>query len=147
MRFLQLGLLFVGACAAARQPSPHPGAAAPPGRTPGEPSSPALTSAQVTTTQGRITGYTTTPAGDMDGLILDSGVTIHFPPHAGRALLPLVQQREVVRVDGWETTGPTGRVIEASRVTSPTSGATVDVSALPAPPRLRPTPPEGAAPR
>ena len=97
------------------------------------PPPPSLTSAEVATTEGRIDGYTTTPGGDMDGVLLSNGLVIHFPPHTGSALLPLVGRGATVRVTGWQTRGPNGTVIEASKVISITNGRTVDVSEIPAP--------------
>lgn len=95
-----------------------------------------LTGAELTSTEGRIDGYTTTLNGDMDGLLLSNGARVHFPPHAGATLLPLVQRGTNVRVTGWQTSGPNGLVLEASKVSSSTTGRTVDVASIPAP---RPT--------
>lgn len=97
------------------------------------PPPPALTSVEVATTEGRIEGYTTTPGGDMDGLLLSNGLQVRFPAHAGSALLPLVGRGATVRVTGWQTRGPNGTVIEASKVVSVSNGRTVDVTALPVP--------------
>ncbi|MBX3224470.1 MAG: hypothetical protein KF795_28405 [Labilithrix sp.] len=115
-------------------PAPSSGAAAPPARaTPPLPPPPSLTSAEVATTEGRIDGYTTTPSGDMDGLLLSNGLQIHFPAHTGSTLLPLVGRGTTVRVTGSETRGPNGTVIEASKVISISNGRTVDVGSIPAP--------------
>ena len=127
---------------ASRQAPPR--GAVPPGGTPaGAPAG--LTSAQIATIEGRVVGYTTGAGGEMDGLLLDGGARVHFPSHAGAALLPIVPRGERVRVLGWEATGPEGPVIEASKVTSMTSGRAVDIAAMQVPPP-RTAPPRGAVP-
>lgn len=120
-----------------RAPS-TPAAQAPPGNTtaPGQ-SQPTttLTGAELTSKEGKVKGYTTAPSGDMDGITLDTGSRVHFPVHAGKALLPLVQQGKTVRVIGWELTGPNGTVIEATKIIATPSGETVEIDDLPMPPK------------
>lgn len=87
-----------------------------------------LTGAELTTKQGKVQGYTTAPTGDMDGVLLDSGARVHFPPQAGKAVLPLVQQGATIRVIGWELTGPEGSFVEATKIIATPSNQTVDIA-------------------
>ncbi len=120
MRYLTIAALLLAGCAAHHRPQA-------PGRT-------TVTGGQLTKTEGRVDGYTTAARGEMDGLVLSNGARVHFPPHAGLSVLPLVGKGSTVRVIGQETQGPEGRVIEATRITDPTTGVTVDVTAIAPPP-------------
>lgn len=113
----------------AKAAPPAAGNAAPPAK-----SQPAttLTGAELTTKEGKVNGYTTTSTGDMDGVLLDNGSRVHFPAHAGKAVLPLVGQGKIVKIIGWELTTPQGTLIEATKIISP-DGTTVDISAIPLP--------------
>jgi hypothetical protein len=99
-----------------------------------------LTGAELKTKEGHVSSYTTTPNGDMDGVVLDTGTKVHFPPHAGKALLPLVQQGKSIRIIGWELTGPQGTILEATKIIATPSGETVDIASLPLPEQPKPTP-------
>lgn len=112
---------------------PQPSGVRPPGRAQ---ATTTLTGAELTTREGRVQGYTTAPSGDMDGVFLDTGARVHFPAHAGRAILPLVQQGKTVRVIGWEISGPQGAILEATKIIATPGGQTVDIADIPAP---RPT--------
>lgn len=112
---------------------------------PAEPTT--LTGADLRASEGRVKGYSAAPGGAMDGVVLDNGTRIHFPPHAGEAVLPLVKQGQTIRVIGWNLAGPEGAVIEATKIIATPSGTTVDISSLPPPPRARTiTPGEVAVP-
>ncbi len=120
---------------------------APPGRAT---STTTLTGAELTSKEGKVKGYTTAGTGDMDGVLLDTGVRVHFPPQAGKPLLPHVQQGKSIRVVGWEVTGPEGTILEATRITAIPGGQSVDIAEVAAPPAPQVTPgaasPPGAAP-
>jgi hypothetical protein len=119
----------------------------PPGKTR---STTTLTGAELTAKEGRVKGYTTAPDGNMDGVLLDNGVRVHFPPAAGEALLPLVQEGKAIRVVGWEVTGPEGTMLEATKISGAQGGPTVDIAEVAAPPEPKVTPgavaPPGAKP-
>lgn len=119
----------------------------PPGKTKGTTT---LTGAELTSKEGRVQGYTTSPTGDMDGVLLDNGVRVHFAPAAGKALLPLVQQGKTIRVVGWEITGPEGAMIEATKISETPNGVSVDIAEVAPPPEPKQTPgavaPPGAPP-
>jgi hypothetical protein len=102
----------------------------PPGKSQGTTT---LTGAELTSKEGRVNGYTTTTNGDMDGILLDTGHRVRFPVHVGKALLPLVQQGQSVRVVGWELTTPQGTILEATKITATPSGQTVDIASIPLP--------------
>lgn len=122
---------------APRPPATTPAAQLPSGDAvpPGKSQPTTLTGAELTSKEGKVKGYTTAPSGDMDGITLDTGSRIHFPVHAGKAILPLVQQGKTVRVIGWEITGPEGAVIQATKIIATPSGETVDIDELPLPPK------------
>lgn len=86
------------------------------------------------TAVGEITGYTTAPRGEMDGFTLDSGTTVHFPPHAASQLRPLLEKGQKVSVIGMVRAGPQGEVLEASEVKNLESGKSVDIASI-APPQ------------
>ena len=56
--------------------------------------------AQLPATKGKVAQYSLTPRGDVDGLILDDGTEIHFPPHLGTQLVFLVKPGDSVTVNG-----------------------------------------------
>jgi hypothetical protein len=94
------------------------------------------TSAQVNReVTGRVAGYTTAPLGEMNGVILDNGTRVHFPPQIGATVLPLVQRGELVRVIGTMEDRAEGKVLEASSLTSVDKGQTVNVASVPPPAR------------
>jgi hypothetical protein len=103
------------------------------------------------TVSGEISGYTTSPRGELDGFTLDTGATVHFPPHTGAQLKPLLKSGQSVVVTGTIQEGPSGRVVEAGSVKNLNNGQSVNVAAIPAPPREPPTPgavsPPGEAPQ
>jgi len=82
---------------------------------------------------GKVTGYTTAPQGEMDGFTLDSGTTVHFPPHTGAQLKPLLEKGQEVTVIGIPQAGPQGKVLEAATVKNLASGKSVNVASIPTP--------------
>jgi hypothetical protein len=88
---------------------------------------------------GRVASYTTAPRGEMDGVVLDTGNRVHFPPHTGEAMLPVVGKGKVIRVVGVLVDKPEGKVIEATSITDVDKGETVTVASV-SRPREQPQP-------
>jgi hypothetical protein len=88
-------------------------------------------------TSGKITAYTAGSQGELDGFILDSGTTVHFPAHAGFKVKPLLKKGEALSVEGTIQHGPTGQVLEASNIKNLANGQSVNI-ALIAPPAALP---------
>jgi hypothetical protein len=94
--------------------------------------------AQSSSTSGKITAYTAGSHGELDGFILDSGTTVHFPPHAGYKVKPLLQKGQALAVDGTIQKGPAGQVLEASHIKNLSNGQSVDIALIAAPAPLPP---------
>lgn len=125
LALLSASLVLCGsavACTATIQP-PQP---APPPPPPVEVTASSMVSAQ-------ITGYTTNARGLMDGIVLDDGTQVHFRPHVGTAVLPLLVRGDRVRVIGWDADRAGRRVVEAKTITNVRTGMTVDVASIPDP--------------
>ena len=106
-----------------------------------------LTATAIVTAQ--IASYTANARGLMDGMVLDDGTRVHFRPHMGMTLSPLLLRGDRIRVTGWEMDRPgVGRVLEAKMITNLRTNTSVDVAAFadPAPPRPPSVPPGAIAP-
>jgi hypothetical protein len=130
LKFCIVVLLFLGTMAAAiAQPRP-PGAFAPPAPPPPPPQ--AAVPDGGGTAQGTVARLLPTPAGEVDGLLLDSGLLVRFPPHMTAALLGVVGQGDAVTVEGMRLgDGPTGQM-QAWRITNRSSGRSVAEASPPA---------------
>ncbi len=67
---------------------------------PGQPAQPIYDAAQLPQVQGKVAQYSLTPRGDVDGLILQDGTQVHFPPHLSTALVYAVRPGDSVTVHG-----------------------------------------------
>ena len=56
--------------------------------------------AQLPAIQGKVSQYSLTPRGDVDGLILADGTEVHLPPHLGTQLVYMVKPGDAVTVHG-----------------------------------------------
>jgi hypothetical protein len=65
------------------------------------------------TTQHWLVGH----RGELNGLILSSGVEVKFPPHVGEQLVNLIQGNDKVEVQGFGSRNSYGKVIEATQLT------------------------------
>lgn len=83
---------------------------------------------------GRVARVLYTDRGDANGVLLDSGTVVRFPPHLGAMLLPGLQPGSPVQARGWGSQGPQGAVLEASAI-GPTEQ---DMQELFADPAVRP---------
>ena len=73
--------------------------------------------------KGKVAQYDLTPRGDVDGLILDDGTEIHFPPHLDMEIVAAVRPGETVTVHGLKAKALS--LIQAMSVTGDASGKTV----------------------
>src|SRR4051794_18235403 len=71
---------------------------------------------------GRVTQYSLTPRGEVDGLILDDGTQIHTPPHLGAQLVFAVKPGDQITVRGLKARDIA--LIEAVSVTNEASRIT-----------------------
>jgi hypothetical protein len=87
---------------------------------------------------GVVKQYLLTPVGDVEGVELQDGTDVRFPPHMGAALAGIVKPGDRVSVVGF--VGPQtcyGRAIKALTVTN----AQTDQSVVDQPPTVPPAPP------
>jgi len=127
-------------------PRPAPNAAARPplpgGVEPGArpPAPPLAARAAETTLTGRIAQWLVNPNGEVDGLLLEDGTQVNFPPHLSAGLLGAVKARDSVEITGHRSDN--ARVVRASMIKSTSSGRSVaeqPPEAGAAPPAPRPT--------
>jgi hypothetical protein len=89
---------------------------------------------------GVVRAFNYGPAGDVDGLILNSGVIIHFPPEQSSQVTPLAPLGSRVQIRGWSHIGPAGdQLIDAQNITNRQTGASISLAAPP----IGPPPPPG----
>jgi hypothetical protein len=53
-----------------------------------------------TEVEGTVSQYLLNPRGEVDGLLLDGGTVIKFPPHLARELVQVIKPKERVRANG-----------------------------------------------
>jgi hypothetical protein len=89
---------------------------------------------------GTVRQYLLTPVGDIEGLELQDGTDVRFPPHMGAALAAIVKPGDRVSVMGFVTPTAYGRAVKALIITNTgTNQSLVDQppTAPPPPPWLR----------
>lgn len=108
------------------------------------------------TRKGTIKAFNSAPDGTTNGVILQDGTTVLFPPEMGNQLHSLAKEGTTITVSGTDRPGISGRLVDAQSITArgqlisvtapkpPAAGAAAP--APPAPPRgrgkaLRPEPP------
>ncbi|WP_295381918.1 hypothetical protein [uncultured Pseudacidovorax sp.] len=65
---------------------------------------------------GRIARVLSTGRGDVNGVLLQDGTIVRFPPHVGRMIGGLLQPGAPLYAQGWGTRGPLGTALEATRL-------------------------------
>jgi hypothetical protein len=118
-----LGVLAAGglwaAYLAAQPPAPPP----PPG-------------GQFMTVRGTVKEFTTAPRGEVDGLMLSDGTSVHWPPHLQDRFKDLAARGDRVRASGYWETGPAGDAkLEVSTLTNLGTDKSADNPDRPAPGR------------
>jgi hypothetical protein len=111
---LGLGSLIVGGLCAADLAAFPPGKGKGPKEPPGPPPD-----AEVRTVSGTVKEFTTAPKGEVDGLVLNDGTWVHWPPHLEERFSGLAVQGDKVRVTGYWETGRKGETkLEVSTLTN-----------------------------
>ncbi|MGB8871842.1 MAG: hypothetical protein ACLPOQ_07140 [Desulfobaccales bacterium] len=88
---------------------------------------------------GTVQQYLLTPHGEVDGVLLQDGTVVRFPPHLGTALAGLAKPGDEVAVVGFlGPTTPHGRAIKALTITNEKTGQSV----VDHPPSTPPLPPD-----
>ncbi len=123
-------------------PQPPPPA---PGRGPRPPAPPPSdVQGSRTTITGVVRNFNYGPGG-LDGLILDRGTVVHFPPEYGNQVTALAPAGSSIAASGWSHVGPAGdSLFDADMITNQRSRASVTLTGA-APPPLAPPPPPGPA--
>jgi hypothetical protein len=88
---------------------------------------------QLPATQGKVTQYSLTPVGDVDGVILEDGTQAHLPPHLGGQIVQAIKPGDTVTIRGLKAQGIP--VIQAYSLTSAAGQAIVDSGPPVLPPR------------
>ncbi len=71
------------------------------------------------TERGKVKSLLKNDHDDVDGLLLENGVRVHFPPHMGERITAVVDVGDTVRVEGSQQVTPRGeKVFEITRLTS-----------------------------
>lgn len=90
------------------------------------------------TVSGKVKEFLRNDRNDVDGLRLENGREVHFPPHLAASVMKLVQPGDEITVRGAEETRPRGEVVfELSRIECRGEKLNID----------RPEPPLGPAAR
>ena len=84
---------------------------------------PAYDPAQLPEMKGKITQFTLTPRGDIDGFLLADGTEVHVPPSASTALAFTLKPGDSVTIHGLKARALP--MIAAASVTNDATGATV----------------------
>ncbi|MGB7911809.1 MAG: hypothetical protein WCF59_06250 [Desulfobaccales bacterium] len=94
---------------------------------------------QAPSVTGTVQQYLLTPHGEVDGVLLQDGTVVRFPPHLGTALAGLAKPGDEVAVVGFlGPTTPHGRAIKALTITNEKTGQSV----VDHPPSTPPLPPD-----
>src|SRR6266852_5085752 len=115
-------------------PDPNAAGAPPPPLTP-QPAPVASNAGTDTTITGVVRSFNYGPAGEVNGVILDQGTVVYFPPGQAGQVIQLVQVGSRIRVRGWVRQGPAGNaLLGAETITNRTTGNSISVADQPPPP-------------
>ena len=84
------------------------------GAAPPMPREPAALTAM--SSSGRVARPLYTGRGDVNGVLLDNGSIVRFPPHVGTELAATLQPGSMLHAKGWGSRGPLGSAIEATAI-------------------------------
>jgi len=88
---------------------------------------------------GAIVRYTKAPTGEIDGFVLEQGVSVHFPAYLAPRVRALLGDAREVQVQGILVRGTdrdAATVLEARAISNPASGQSLTVSAAAGAPGL-----------
>jgi hypothetical protein len=88
---------------------------------------------QLPTTQAKVTQYSLTPRGDVDGVILDDGTQVHLSPHLGGQIVQTIKPGDTITIRGLKAQAIP--VIQAYSLTSAAGQTIVDSSPALFPPQ------------
>ncbi|MFI8617752.1 hypothetical protein ACIGHN_19845 [Acidovorax sp. NPDC077693] len=63
---------------------------------------------------GRVAQVLYAPGGEANGVLMDSGTIVRFPPHVGTAMAASLQPGSTLFARGWGSRGPHGSALEAT---------------------------------
>jgi len=96
--------------------------------------------AEVLTVSGKVKEFTTAPQGEVDGLVLNDGTWVHWPPHL-ESRFTAIAKGDKIRVTGFTETGPKGDTkLEVSTLTNLRTGKSSENPDRPLPVSARLTP-------
>jgi hypothetical protein len=79
--------------------------------------------AQLPTVTGKVAQYLPTPRGDVDGLLLEDGTEVHFPPHLSAELVFAVKPGDSVTIHGLKARAEP--MVDAASITNDATKVTV----------------------
>jgi hypothetical protein len=79
---------------------------------------------------GRVVRVLYSGRGDANGVLLDGGSIVRFPPHVGAVLMPWLQPGSTVHARGWGSRSAQGSALEATAM-GPTAGSMQELFAGP----------------
>ena len=71
---------------------------------------------------GRVARQLYTDRGDANGVVLDNGTIVRFPPHVGAQLAPTLQAGSTLHAKGWGSRGAQGSALEATAIGTTADG-------------------------
>lgn len=90
---------------------------------------------ELETITGKVASQTTAPNGEVDGVKLEDGTWVHWPPHLEKYLGKLTQVGQEVAVEGRRQAGPLGEpVLELAALTNVEEKSTFQRELSPPPP-------------
>jgi hypothetical protein len=94
-----------------------------------------LVQGEYRTTQGTVREFTSAPKGERDGLILNDGTWVHWPPHLADRFTAIVDKGDRVKASGYMDNGPKrdDPKLEVSVLTNSRTGKSVENPDQPAP--------------
>jgi len=107
---------------------------------------------------GRVAQVLYAPGGEANGVLMDSGTIVRFPPHVGTAMAASLQPGSTLFARGWGSRGPHGNALEATAM-GPAADTARELFAGPGvepplpgprgaqPPQAGPAGPAGAGPK
>ena len=103
--------------------SPRAAGMTPPAPGAGAPASPSDRGGATSVVTGRIQRWLVNPNGDVDGVLLNDGTQVGFPPHLSTAVTTAFKVGDNVQVDGWRA--PNVPVVRAASLSMPGGGRRV----------------------
>jgi hypothetical protein len=77
----------------------------------------------ISVTEGTVVQYLMNHHGEVDGLLLNDGTQVHFPPHMAKDLVAVVKPNDSVSIQGYRSLG--GPVMSAPVITNTKTGQSI----------------------